>query len=84
MKIILTLTFILSSFICFGQKTDTLKAPTNAIQLEKLDALQRKINEDQKAFNDILELIFGARIEDVQWWGFDPKGQFKYILKPKK
>lgn len=88
----LTILFISISVACLGQtkeitkanglSKDTLSTPANAIQLERLNAIQEKINANQKEFADLLELIFGVKIEEVEWWGFKG-GKFLFTLKPK-
>jgi len=88
MRKLLIIIFISISVMCLGQSPkkeskDTLSTPANAIQLERLNAIQEKINSSQKEFADLLELIFGVKIEEVEWWGFK-QGKFQFILKPKK
>lgn len=63
--------------------SDTISVQANAIQLERLNAIQEKINSSQKEFGELLELIFGVKIEKVEWWGFK-NGKFLFILKNEK
>ena len=84
MKILITILFICVSTLAFSQtpKKDTILIQSNAIQLERLNKVQERLNANQKEFNDLLELIFGVKIEEVEWWGFK-QGKFLFILKPK-
>lgn len=65
-----------------SQKKDTLSVLPNAIQFDRIGKLQEKLNADQKEFGNMLELIFGVRIEEVEWWGFK-QGKFLFTLKQK-
>jgi len=84
MKILITILSICVSTLAFSQvpKKDTILIQSNAIQLERLNKVQERLNADEKEFNDLLELIFGAKIEEVEWWVFK-QGKFLFILKPK-
>ena len=84
MKSIITFILFTISIACFAQapKNDTISVQSNAIQLERLNKVQERLNADEKEFNDLLELIFGAKIEEVEWWVFK-QGKFLFILKPK-
>ncbi len=90
MKIIITITLLFTSAVCFGQtiisgdllpKGDTIpRIKANPIQIEKLSSEEKQIQEHQRKFSDILELISGYKIEEIQDWKFE-NGYFKFYIK---
>lgn len=81
MKTIITLSLISICSLAFGQSEDSIRA--NKIQLKYLSKIDSTIQSNQRKMAEILELIFGAKIEELEYWRYE-NGMFKWKLKPKK
>jgi len=83
MKALITLLFITCSLVAFGQKKDSISVKPNALQLERLQAIEKQLQELNAQYQSTIELITGVRKEDIETIEFK-EGVFVVVKKNKK
>lgn len=86
MKTSLTLFILVFCITCFAQSPVKKERPSvtpNAVQVEKLNAAYKELNDTQVKINDLTELIIGYKLDEVDSLRIE-NGQFKFVPKPKK
>ena len=84
MRLLIVLLFV--SVSSFGQKSvkpdSTIQIKPNALQLQRLDELQKQSAQIQALIEDHIQLILGVKKEDIEKLEFKD-GVFVYTLKKK-
>ena len=88
MRLLIVLLFV--SISSFGQKLNqksvkpdsTIQVKPNALQLQRLDELQKQSAQIQALIEDHIQLILGVKKEDIEKLEFKD-GVFVYTLKKK-